>query len=36
MNELTRRHFFHKGAQGFGALALSQLAAGICRTLRRR
>jgi len=27
MNELTRRHFFCKGAQGFGALALSQLAA---------
>ena len=26
MNDLTRRHFFRKGAQGFGALALSQLA----------
>ncbi len=26
MNELTRRRFFSKGAQGFGALALSQLA----------
>jgi uncharacterized protein (DUF1501 family) len=25
MNELTRRRFFRKGAQGFGALALSQL-----------